>query len=66
MCLSYSMSHSESTKELARPPKNGTSKRSKPSAVAMSVVMRSLERGHYTVPVGMHGKESDKCEVNDE
>lgn len=34
---SYNTSHSESTKELANPPKNGTSKRSNPSAVRVSV-----------------------------
>lgn len=64
--IAYRMSHSESTKELASPPKNGTSKRSKPSAAAMSVSTWNQEgKIIHTVSVGMHSEESDKAYVND-
>ena len=65
--ISYSTSHSESTKELANPPKNGTSKRSKPSAATASVSTWNEEwMITYTVSVGMHSKEPDKAYIDDE
>ena len=65
--ITYSTSHSESTKELANPPKNGTSNRSKPSAAAISVsIWKSGMVNNYTVSVGMHSKESNEAYVNDE